>query len=62
VEAGLKFQPPGTADMYSIAIYDLTQKDVATRDPNIATATFIRLEKSIPRAWSWRCATRLRLS
>jgi iron complex outermembrane receptor protein len=27
--------------MYSIAIYDLTQKDVATRDPNIATATFI---------------------
>lgn len=41
VEAGLKFQPPGTADMYSIAIYDLTQKDVATRDPNIATATFI---------------------
>ncbi|HGY5640343.1 TPA: TonB-dependent siderophore receptor, partial [Raoultella ornithinolytica] len=41
LEAGLKFQPPGSADMYSIAIYDLTQKDVATRDPNIATATFI---------------------
>ncbi|PLO60561.1 TonB-dependent siderophore receptor, partial [Klebsiella pneumoniae] len=27
--------------LYSIAIYDLTQKDVATRDPNIATATYI---------------------
>jgi len=40
-EAGLKFQPPGTADMYSIAMYDLTQKDVATRDTNIATATFL---------------------
>ncbi len=41
VEAGLKFQPPGSRDLYSIAIYDLTQKDVATRDPNIATATYI---------------------
>lgn len=41
VEAGLKFQPPGTADLYSIALYDLTQKNVATRDPNIATATYI---------------------
>ncbi|AVR06059.1 TonB-dependent siderophore receptor [Pluralibacter gergoviae] len=41
VEAGLKYQPPGTADLYSIAVYDLTQKDVATRDPNIATATYI---------------------
>lgn len=40
-EAGLKFQPPGSADMYSIAVYDLTQKDVATRDPNIAAATFL---------------------
>lgn len=40
-EAGLKFQPPGTSDLYSVAIYDLTQKDVATRDINIATATFI---------------------
>lgn len=41
VEAGLKFQPPGSSDLYSIAVYDLTQKDVATRDPNIATATYI---------------------
>lgn len=41
VEAGLKFQPPGSSDLYSIAIYDLMQKDVATRDPNIATATYI---------------------
>ncbi len=40
-EAGLKFQPPGSADLYSIALYDLTQKDVATRDPNIGTATFL---------------------
>ena len=40
-EAGLKFQPPGTSDIYSIAIYDLTQKDVATRDINIATATYL---------------------
>ncbi len=41
MEAGLKFQPPGSSDLYSIAIYDLMQKDVATRDPNIATATYI---------------------
>ncbi|HCW46448.1 MAG TPA: TonB-dependent siderophore receptor, partial [Erwiniaceae bacterium] len=27
-EAGVKYQPTGTADMYSIAVYDLTQKDV----------------------------------
>lgn len=40
-EAGLKFQPPGTSDMYSFALYDLTQKDVATRDTNIGTATFL---------------------
>lgn len=40
-EAGLKFQPPGSSDLYSIAIFDLTQKDVATRDPNIGTATFL---------------------
>ncbi len=26
VEAGLKFQPPGSSDLYSIAIYDLTQR------------------------------------
>ena len=33
VEAGLKFQPPGSSDLYSIAIYDLTQRmsPLATR-------------------------------
>ncbi len=30
-EAGIKYQPPGSADFYSIAVYDLTQKDVANR-------------------------------
>lgn len=30
-EAGMKFQPPGSADLYSIALYDLTQKDVGNR-------------------------------
>lgn len=33
-EAGVKFQSPGTNDMYTAALYDLTQKDVATRDAN----------------------------
>lgn len=31
-EAGVKYQPTGTSDLYSIAVYDLTQKDVATRN------------------------------
>ncbi|MCE0490676.1 TonB-dependent siderophore receptor [Pantoea sp. Mb-10] len=31
-EAGVKYQPPGTRDMYSVALYDLTQKDVANRN------------------------------
>ncbi|RWR01857.1 ferrioxamine B receptor [[Pantoea] beijingensis] len=30
-EAGVKYQPPGTDDLYSIAAYDLTQKDVGNR-------------------------------
>lgn len=33
-EAGVKYQPTGTADMYSIAVYDLTQKDVGNRIVN----------------------------
>ncbi len=30
-EAGLKYQPPGSGSIYSIALYDLTQNDVANR-------------------------------
>jgi iron complex outermembrane receptor protein len=30
-EIGLKYQPPGTRSLYSISLYDLTQKDVANR-------------------------------
>ncbi len=61
-EAGLKFQPPGSSDLYSIAIYDLTQKDVATRDPNIATATYIPAGKCIPVASNWKRTIRSRRS
>lgn len=39
-EGGLKYQPPGTSDMYTVAMYDLKQKDVSQRDENIATATY----------------------
>jgi iron complex outermembrane receptor protein len=56
-QAGLKFQPPGS-DLYSIAIYDLMQKDVATRDPNIATATYIPAGKVHSRGLSWKRTTR----
>lgn len=31
-EAGVKYQPAGTSDIYSIAAYDLTQKDISNRD------------------------------
>lgn len=31
-EAGLKYQPPGSADLYSLALYDLTQKNVGSRN------------------------------
>lgn len=34
-EAGLKYQPPGSSDLYSIAAYDLTQNDVANRNVNL---------------------------
>ncbi len=37
-EAGVKYQPLGTRDMYSIAVYDLTQNDVANR--NVLDSTF----------------------
>lgn len=30
-EVGLKYQPPGSTSLYSVALYDLTQKDVANR-------------------------------
>ncbi|MFI8416927.1 TonB-dependent siderophore receptor [Serratia sp. NPDC078593] len=30
-EIGLKYQPPGGSSLYSVALYDLTQKDVANR-------------------------------
>lgn len=30
-ETGVKYQPVGTSDLYSVAIYDLTQKDVGNR-------------------------------
>ncbi|NUU68341.1 TonB-dependent siderophore receptor [Enterobacteriaceae bacterium BIT-l23] len=30
-EAGLKYQPPGSRDLYTLAVYDLTQKDVGNR-------------------------------
>lgn len=30
-EIGLKYQPPGSRSMYTVAVYDLTQKDVANR-------------------------------
>lgn len=37
-EAGLKYQPVGSSSLYTIAVYDLMQKDVANRD--IITATY----------------------
>jgi len=37
-EAGVKYQPVGTRDLYSMAVYDLTQKDVANR--NVKDGTF----------------------
>lgn len=37
-EAGVKYQPVGTRDMYSIALYDLTQNDVANR--NVIDSTY----------------------
>ncbi|SFH81817.1 TonB-dependent siderophore receptor [Modicisalibacter xianhensis] len=34
VEAGLKYQPAGTQDRYSIALFHITQENVSTKDPN----------------------------
>lgn len=38
-EAGVKYQPNGTRDLYSLAVYDLTQKDVANRNVQDGTYT-----------------------
>lgn len=62
LEAGLKFQPPGSADMYSIAIYDLTQKMWRRAIQTSPPRPLFPQEKFTLRAWSWRCTTRLRLS
>lgn len=35
-EAGVKYQPVGSKDLYSIAVYDLTQKDVGSRNVQLA--------------------------
>lgn len=37
-EAGLKYQPVGTRDLYTLALYDLTQNDVANR--NVVDSTY----------------------
>ncbi|NWN81471.1 MAG: TonB-dependent siderophore receptor [Halomonas sp.] len=34
VETGLKFQPNGTRDRYSLALFHISQENVATKDPN----------------------------
>ncbi|MGQ0333887.1 TonB-dependent siderophore receptor [Halomonas elongata] len=34
VETGLKFQPDGTRNRYSIALFHISQENVATKDPN----------------------------
>ncbi|MCG7600576.1 TonB-dependent siderophore receptor [Halomonas sp. McH1-25] len=34
IEAGLKYQPVGTQDRYSIALFHITQENVSTKDPN----------------------------
>lgn len=34
VEVGVKFQPSGTQQLYTLAAFDLTQRNVLTRDPN----------------------------
>lgn len=33
-ELGIKYQPPGTQQLYTLAAFDLTQRNVLTRDPN----------------------------
>ncbi len=33
-ETGIKYQPPGTSDSYSIALFSITQENVSTKDPN----------------------------
>ena len=38
-EAGVKYQPNGTRDLYSVALYDLTQNDVANRNVQDGTYT-----------------------
>ncbi|MCS4504755.1 Ferrichrome outer membrane transporter/phage receptor [wastewater metagenome] len=34
VEAGLKYQPPGTSDRYSVSVFHITQENVSTKDPD----------------------------
>ncbi|MCG6657772.1 TonB-dependent siderophore receptor [Halomonas campisalis] len=34
VELGLKYQPPGSRDRYSLALFDITQENVSAKRPN----------------------------
>jgi iron complex outermembrane receptor protein len=38
-EAGVKYQPTGRSDQYTVAVYNMTQKNTQTLDPNVAFAT-----------------------
>lgn len=38
-EAGVKYQPTGRSDQYTAAVYNMTQKNTQTLDPNVAFAT-----------------------
>lgn len=38
-EAGIKYQPPGTKSLFTLAAFDITQQNVVTSDPATFTAT-----------------------
>lgn len=40
-EGGVKYQPPGYKSLFTVAVYDLTEQNVLTPDPNPAHAGFL---------------------
>jgi iron complex outermembrane receptor protein len=41
-ELGVKYQPPGTDDLYTVAVYDMTMDNLFAKENNLSTSSFYK--------------------